>query len=157
MPRAMQVLWDMYWVGMDMPAFKIAQIVMTNTHSILTDHDKNWPGKEETSNILMMYKGIKRVKEKLDVGIKLIEMGYAPTKINWREGSGLYIGIDTGVGNPCRWLYPYPHGSGYGLWFQDPCIFHTLTHTKGQGYIWVHGYTNAKVYLKLLKVLTSND
>ena len=79
-------------MAMDMPDLKVAQSATANTRAILQQCVNARPKKQQVQELLQEYRKIRRVQKKADIGLQLLEMGYANTEIKMKETMSLYDG-----------------------------------------------------------------
>lgn len=91
MPALMRVVWDAYWLAMDMPDSRSARKATAETQQMFLTHT-NQPTKEQLVDNLTAYSALKRHERLVAAANQLLEFGYQKTRLPDAQGHKLYSG-----------------------------------------------------------------
>ncbi|KAI6019077.1 hypothetical protein EDC04DRAFT_2607648 [Pisolithus marmoratus] len=91
MPAIMWPLWDMYWLAMDLPDDRMAQLATEHTRKLFASHEKT-PTPKRLSQAVDMYKDIVCLGSKYNAARRLIQLDLAKKRIKREDVAKLYDG-----------------------------------------------------------------
>lgn len=91
MPAVMRVLWDVYWTAMDMENSIQARRATAATREKL-QYSHKMMTKEQLGDLFGLFRSLKTLKPKADIGLRLLPMKNAFKPMNKKEVMSLYDG-----------------------------------------------------------------